>query len=108
MIVFEVKGHMAIFELHDSAFCDHRAFGVATGISDRFFCTLKRRTNENMPAFLTNVSQELVNIDAPPSVFSKTPTKQCITLMSFSDCLDDVQLPLGSKKGSRNEISFGC
>jgi len=108
MIIFELEGYVAFLKLYNSAFGDHRAFGVPTCISDSLACTFQGRTDENMPTFLTDMSQQLVNIDTPPSVFSKPTSKQRISFMSFSHRGNDVQLPLSSKKWRRDKISFRC
>ena len=78
VIVFESEGHKTVLKLDNSAFSNHRTFGVTTGIAHGLVDTAQRRTDQNMPAFLTNVSQQQININAAASVFSKPAPKQLI------------------------------
>ena len=99
MIIFELEGDIAMLELDDTALGNHWTFSITTGISDCLVRTFQRRTDKNMPTFLTDVSQKFIYIDPPPA-FSKATSKQGIALMSFVASSYNVHPPLGSKNWS--------
>ena len=81
MIVFETKGHVPLSELDNAPFGNHGALGITAGVAHGFVGTFQRGADEDMPALLANVAQELVHIDPAPAVASKPATHQGLGLV---------------------------
>ncbi len=107
MIVLETKGHVALSELDNAPFGNHGPLGITAGVTDGLVGTFQRRTDEDMPALLANVPQELVHLDPASGVASKPATHQGLGLVSAAHSVEDVQLPLRSQQGGRDEIALG-
>ena len=107
MIVFETKGHVALSELDNAPFGYDGPLGITAGVTDSLVGTFQRRTDEDVPALLANVPQELVHLDPASGVASKPATHQGLGLVSAAHSVEDVQLPLRSQQGGRDEIALG-
>ena len=84
-----------------------RPLGITAGVTDSLVGTFQRRTDEDVPALLANVPQELVHLDPASGVASKPATHQGLGLVSAAHSVEDVQLPLRSQQGGRDEIALG-
>jgi len=90
VVVLETIRHVSVLESDDAPFGNHGPFRITTSIAHGLVGTFQRRPNEDMPTFLANMPQQLVNVDASASVAAQTPAVERIGLVRFSDPPDHV------------------
>lgn len=106
VIVLEAVDHVFVGGLDDPPLGYHRSLGIPSCVSHCLVSTPQRGTDENVPAHLAYVAQELWHIQPAPPVTLQPSAIHGILRMGFVDSSDDPKLPFRCQKRRRNQVAL--